>query len=526
MTTVGRRALDALVAVGRTAMFTALSLGAAIGIWLALLKIFNLNPYFAKSPRDVWDLLFTGDSAGEERSVLFGALWTTLRDAALGLVSGTIAAIAVAIGVVLRRGFSQTVMPVAIALRSVPLVAMTPLITLVFGDGLFTVALISGIVTFFPTLVNLVQGLRSVPAQSFDLFHAYGARETAVLRRLQIPYAVPSLFTAARIAAPGALLGAILAEWLATGKGLGYIMVTSSSESQYSLLWASIVTITVVSVLVYNVVGVVERVVAERFGTSRSPAEASKGTETMGTKVNEVRRITRHLREGNQPVTQPPYLADMTPTANPKASHVARLVPVRRTTRRTRIIAALLAFPSLFGTAAVAATATPAAAAVKPISYQLGWITNTEFAGTYIAQKDGYFSSGGLSVNLLPGGSDPVEPVVASGKALVGDSNADTVAAAVAAGANLRIIGARYQLNPFCIISSAKDPIKTPQDLIGKKIGINTYNLTAWNVFLALNHIKPSQVTTVDEGYSSGPTPLVNGQVDAWMGFSTNEPAC
>jgi ABC-type nitrate/sulfonate/bicarbonate transport system substrate-binding protein len=198
---------------------------------------------------------------------------------------------------------------------------------------------------------------------------------------------------------------------------------------------------------------------------------------------------------------------------------IRRLKSGRR--RWSVLLAGAAALPSMLvftGAAPVSATA------LKPISYQLGWVTNTEFAGTYLAQTRGFFKEGGLNVQILPGGSDPVEPVVASGKALVGDSNADTVAAAVAAGAPLKIIGARYQLNPFCIISSAKTPIKNPKELIGKTVGVNTYNLTAWNVFLALNHLTSTQVKTVDEGYSLGPTPLVNGQVNAWMGFSTNEP--
>lgn len=242
------------------------SLVAALGIWAGAVKLLNLNPYFAKDPAQVYSFLFTGQGASDARSTLFSALLTTLRDALLGFGCGTVAAILVAVGVVLRRGVAQTVMPIAIALRSVPLVAMTPLITLVFGQGLLTVALISGIVTFFPSLVNLVQGLRSVTPQSFDLFRAYGSGEMKVLWHLQVPYAVPSLFTAARIAAPGALLGAILAEWLATGDGLGYIMVTSSAQSQYAMLWATIAVITVVSVVIYNLVSVVERTVADRFG--------------------------------------------------------------------------------------------------------------------------------------------------------------------------------------------------------------------------------------------------------------------
>lgn len=249
---------------------TTLSLGVALGLWTAALKLLNLNPYFAKGPAQVFSLLFTGPTASASRSLLFSALLTTLRDASLGFGCGSAAAILVAIGVVLRRGFAQTVMPVAIALRSVPLVAMTPLLTLIFGQGLLTVGMIAGIVTFFPSLVNTVQGLGSVTPQSYDLFRAYGATNLTVLRRLQAPYAVPSLFTAARIAAPGALLGAILAEWLATGQGLGYIMVTSSSESQYAMLWATIATITVVSVVVYNAVSATERTVAERFGIGLS----------------------------------------------------------------------------------------------------------------------------------------------------------------------------------------------------------------------------------------------------------------
>jgi ABC-type nitrate/sulfonate/bicarbonate transport system permease component len=261
--TRGRRVA---VRLARTLAFTVLSLAVAFGLWQAIIDVLNLNPYFAKGPLDVYDFLFTGSGAGSSRSTLFAALLVTLRDAGLGFAAGTIAAILVAIGVVLRKGVEQTLMPVAIALRSVPLVAMTPLLTLIFGQGLLAVTIIAGIVTFFPSLVNLVQGLRAVPAQSFDVLAAYGANELTTLRKVQLPYALPSLFTAARIAAPGALLGAVLAEWLATGKGLGALMVTSSATSQYDMLWAAVVVITVVSVLIYNTVTTVESPVLARFG--------------------------------------------------------------------------------------------------------------------------------------------------------------------------------------------------------------------------------------------------------------------
>jgi len=208
----------------------------------------------------------TGPGGPANRSELLSALAITIRDAALGYVGGTAVAVAVALAVVMRRDVAQTVMPVAIALRSVPLVALVPVLTLVLGQGLESVTVIAGIVTFFPTLVNVAQGLRSAPATAFDLFAAYGASDFEILRKARLPYALPAIFASARIAAPGALLGAILAEWLSTGQGLGDLMVTSSSTANYSMLWAGVVAITTVSILIYNAVSAIERPVVARLG--------------------------------------------------------------------------------------------------------------------------------------------------------------------------------------------------------------------------------------------------------------------
>ncbi len=243
-----------------------LTLAVLCGLWEGAIDLFHLSPFVAKGPVAVYRFLVTSPSASSARDQLGAALLVTLRDAGLGYVGGTAVAIVVAFGVTLRRDVAQTVMPVAIALRSVPLVAMVPILTLVLGQGLLAVTVIAGIVTFFPTLVNVVAGLRSAPVHAFDLLAAYGATDLVVLRKVQLPYALPAVFASARIAAPGALLGAILAEWLATGQGLGDLMVTSSSTADYSMLWAAVVTITTVSMLLYNAVGAVERPVVARLG--------------------------------------------------------------------------------------------------------------------------------------------------------------------------------------------------------------------------------------------------------------------
>jgi ABC-type nitrate/sulfonate/bicarbonate transport system permease component len=266
MTGQRRPGLFALARTLRTLGVSLLSLGVMCGIWQGAIDAFHLSSFVAKGPVEVYNYLVNAPGASGNRSELLSALGITVRDAALGYAAGTAVAVAVALGVVLRRDVAQTVMPVAIALRSVPLVAMVPILTLVLGQGLLSVTVIAGIVTFFPTLVNVAQGLRSAPTTAYDLFAAYGASEFEVLRKARLPYALPAIFASARIAAPGALLGAILAEWLSTGQGLGDLMVTSSSTANYSMLWAAVVAITTVSILVYNAVSAIERPVVARLG--------------------------------------------------------------------------------------------------------------------------------------------------------------------------------------------------------------------------------------------------------------------
>jgi ABC-type nitrate/sulfonate/bicarbonate transport system substrate-binding protein len=184
---------------------------------------------------------------------------------------------------------------------------------------------------------------------------------------------------------------------------------------------------------------------------------------------------------------------------------------------------------SAAATSAAAAT-TGAATTVAPgtygtIDYRLAWIKNVEFAGTYIADTKGYYKDEGFSkVNLIAGGptAPPIETDVVTKKAFVGLSAPDLVAAAVKAGAKIKIIGAQYQQNPFAIMSMTKTAIKTPQDMIGKKIGVQAANTSVWNAFLKANKIDPGKITVVPVQFD--PLPLTTGTVDGWFSFITNEP--
>src|ERR1700678_1863516 len=129
------------------------------------------------------------------------------------------------------------------------------------------------------------------------------------------------------------------------------------------------------------------------------------------------------------------------------------------------------------------------------IAYQLSWIKNFQFAGEYVAESRGYYEKLGLQVDLVPGGPTiNADPIVASGRALVGQSSPDFMSNAVAKGADLKCIGANYRKTIFAMISMARSPLKSPGDMIGKKIGIAVNNQVIWRAFLKLNRIDLARI--------------------------------
>jgi ABC-type nitrate/sulfonate/bicarbonate transport system substrate-binding protein len=156
------------------------------------------------------------------------------------------------------------------------------------------------------------------------------------------------------------------------------------------------------------------------------------------------------------------------------------------------------------------------------IAYQLSWIKNFQFAGEYIAEDRGYYGQFGVQVDLVAGGPTiNSDPIVASGRALVGQSSPDFMTNAVAKGAALRCIGANYRKTVFCMISMARSPLREPGDMIGKRIGIQTNNLVIWHAFLKLNKIDVSRIRTVPVQFDF--SPLVSGEVDGFFGYLNDD---
>jgi ABC-type nitrate/sulfonate/bicarbonate transport system permease component len=258
------------VKLGKSALNTAFSLVVVTILWVFALWAFDVSPYIGKNPLDVFNFLFTVDMASENQALVATALGQTMYDASIGFAVGISLASLIAVLFALSKGIEQALMPIAMLLRSVPLIAMTPIIILIFGREQLTVAVMGAIVVLFPALVNIVFGLRSVSPVMGDLVEVYGANKLKQLRTVAFPSSLPAFFAALKISVPGSITGALLVEWLATGTGIGYGIVSAVGRAKAGEVWAYVVVITVVSIVLYNLLALLEDYVLERFGFTKA----------------------------------------------------------------------------------------------------------------------------------------------------------------------------------------------------------------------------------------------------------------
>jgi NitT/TauT family transport system permease protein len=215
--------------------------------------------------RTIWDQKITS-----KRSLVFHS-GVTLSSAMLGFAMGTFLGILLSVGIVYVPALDRTLMPWIIASQTIPILAIAPMIVVVLGSmgivGLFPKATISTYLCFFPVVVGMVKGLRSPNIILVDLMHSYSASKAQVFWKLRIPASIPFLFASLKIAIALSIVGAIVAELPAGAQGgLGARLLSGSYYGQTNLIWAALITASVISATLVSVVGRMERSINNRMG--------------------------------------------------------------------------------------------------------------------------------------------------------------------------------------------------------------------------------------------------------------------
>ncbi|MBI3461412.1 ABC transporter permease, partial [Candidatus Acetothermia bacterium] len=226
-------------------------------LWQGIVEGLRVPIAFFPSVTDVVRVLFSAHAVLVDdsihtfiRQMLFGYI--------LGAAMGVLTGMMIALSPFLRRGF----LPLATAVSSIPVIGLAPVLGRAFGVDWESKAAVASIVTFFPVVINMVQGLMTADPRKMDLLHSYAARRGQIFRKLRFPHALPYLFNALKITSIISLISVIVAEFLIPGppEGLGQRISLSARSGRYDITFAAIAFASTLGILFYGFIALLERV--------------------------------------------------------------------------------------------------------------------------------------------------------------------------------------------------------------------------------------------------------------------------
>jgi NitT/TauT family transport system permease protein len=230
---------------------TVLVLAVIVLVW-HLAKASGVLPVSVPAPQAVWRALFDNWAELAYHTV------ATMKSALIGYVSAILVAVALAGFAVSWPGSERSLVTFGILVDSAPLIATAPILMIWFGNGLLLHVIVAASASLFPLLLGMIQGFKSADGTMQELFHVLGASRWQKLKCLMLPNALPYIFSALKIAAPLALLGSLIAEWMGTDRGLGTMIIYALFSFNVPLVWLSILAVSILTALSYGFIAFVE----------------------------------------------------------------------------------------------------------------------------------------------------------------------------------------------------------------------------------------------------------------------------
>ena len=221
--------------------------------WQYLLPLLGVPAYIVPTPTAIFGVF------QKNFTLLMDNLRPTLIEALAGFVIGNLAAVLLAVLFVHSRVLQAAYFPIVLFFNTIPILALSPIIILIFGLGMTPKIVIAAVICFFPTLVNMIRGLDSASDNEHELFRVLSATRSEIFWSLRLPRALPMLFSSLRIASATAVIGAIVGEWIGSDKGLGALIIQATFNYQSDRLYAAIVLSSSLSIALFCIVVLIER---------------------------------------------------------------------------------------------------------------------------------------------------------------------------------------------------------------------------------------------------------------------------
>lgn len=226
---------------------------AAIGVWELVCRIFAVPKYVVPMPSLIADTFF------DKPGVYLEATWVTGLEAALGLAAAVVLGVVLAVIVAQWRAMDRTLTPYLVLLQVTPTIAIAPMLTVWFGYDTLPKVITAFLTSFFPIVITTAVGLRSADRDVLDMLSVISAPQRFVFFRAKIWFALPHFLSALKVAVPGAVVGAIIGEFIASTQGLGYIIMTAQASLNTGALFVAIVGSAFLGVLTFALASFAER---------------------------------------------------------------------------------------------------------------------------------------------------------------------------------------------------------------------------------------------------------------------------
>lgn len=232
----------------------ALAFLALIAIWEASCRFFAIPSFLLPSPSAIVTSAFE-----LPLSVWLGHIWATLRVALMGYVAAIVVSIPLAVALVNSRFLSRTLYPILVIVQSTPIVAVAPIIVVVLGASDLPRVVITFMITFFPIIVSTVTGLLATPEELIELSRSLRAGRSREILHIRLPYAAPYIFSALKISTTLAVIGAVVAEFVAAERGLGFFIMFSTSFFKIPQAFAGLVILVALSLVLFRLCAVAQK---------------------------------------------------------------------------------------------------------------------------------------------------------------------------------------------------------------------------------------------------------------------------
>lgn len=236
-------------------------IAALIGLWQIaastgwIAEALNLEPFLVPSPAEV------GDAIWSNRTLLWENTWVTLREILIGLAVGVLVGLALAVAMRFSRILRDAVFPLTVAIQSVPVVVIAPILVVWFGYGITVKVIVVALAVFFPIVVNTLDGLRSVDPEAVKMMRTLDASRWAIFRRVEAPTALPAFFSGAKVAVAVAPIVALFAELAGSNAGLMRLIVQDNANLEIARMFGSVVILAVIGVLLVGLTALAQRLV-------------------------------------------------------------------------------------------------------------------------------------------------------------------------------------------------------------------------------------------------------------------------